>query len=115
MSYYEPDNWIIVKIDHPQETVYKVLAGWSGGYLYGNSWRMNSGIVRAEFDGKNYSFYGNSGSQYRCHAQTEGLRMATVDIFNNLVELGAKENITVQQVNAESLPNLQMVIGKNND
>ena len=31
MSYYKPDNWVIIQIkgDKPH---YKVLAGWSGGY-----------------------------------------------------------------------------------
>ena len=42
MSVYQPDNWIIVEL--PNNTGYKILAGWSGGYLHGNSWRLNSGI-----------------------------------------------------------------------
>jgi len=44
---YNPDNWVVIKMngDDPH---YRVLAGWSGGYLDGDSWRMNSGITRVE-------------------------------------------------------------------
>ena len=47
MNEYRPDNWVVIKLkgDDPH---YRVLAGCSGGYLDGDSWRMNSGIVLAE-------------------------------------------------------------------
>jgi hypothetical protein len=44
MSEYLPDNWVVLKINHEGKTLYKVLAGWIGGYLNGDSWRMNSGM-----------------------------------------------------------------------
>ena len=56
MSNYTPDNWVVIKMDG-DEPHYRVLAGWSGGYLDGNSWKMNSGIVRVEMDGNYYHFY----------------------------------------------------------
>jgi len=30
---YTPDNWVILKITIKKETLYKILAGWSGGTL----------------------------------------------------------------------------------
>ena len=71
---YMPDNWVVIKIkgDDPH---YRVLAGWSGGYTTGDSWRMNSGIVRVEEDQEYFHFYGSSGSCYVCHKQAYGLRM----------------------------------------
>ena len=44
MTIYNCDNWVIIKFngDDPH---YRVLAGTSGGYTTGDSWRMNSGIV----------------------------------------------------------------------
>lgn len=71
---YFPDNWVIIKIkgDDPH---YRVLAGWSGGYATGDSWRMNSGITRVEFEDGKYTFYGSSGSCYVCHKETYALRM----------------------------------------
>jgi len=63
-----PDKWVVIKIsseDNP--TIYRVLASWYGGYLDGDSWKMNSGIVKVEEDTHNYIFIGHSGSCYVCH------------------------------------------------
>lgn len=65
----KPDQWSIIKIDD----IYKVFGSWSGGYLDGDSWRLNSGIDRIEEDGDYWLFYGYSGSCYRCHKRTYGI------------------------------------------
>jgi len=86
MSYYTPDNWVVIKIkgDDPH---YRVLAGWSGGYLDGDAWRMNSGITKVEEDEHHYLFYGSSGSCYKCHKEAYYLRMNNAYIWNKLQEL----------------------------
>jgi hypothetical protein len=40
MSEYTPDSWVVLKVKEGKGTFpfYKVLAGWSGGFLYGSSW-----------------------------------------------------------------------------
>ena len=81
---YYPDNWVVLKITHNYNTLYKVLAGWSGGYTTGDSWRMNSGITRVEDAGKSWKFYGSSGSCYVCHKGQYQLRMNNVGIYNKL-------------------------------
>jgi hypothetical protein len=88
---YHPDNWVILKIEtQPEtnetqdETIYKVLGGWSGGYLDGDSWRMNSGIVSHERDGDYWLFHGHSGSVYRCHADTNLIRKNIAGVLANL-------------------------------
>jgi len=88
MSDYTPDNWVIIKIKEGKldSGFYKVLAGWSGGYLYGDSWRMNSGITEIKEDGDYYEFYGASGSCYRCHKRGYGLRMNNAGIWKQLEE-----------------------------
>ena len=88
MSEYNPDNWVVLKIKEGKGTFpfYKVLAGWSGGYLDGDSWRMNSGITGVEKQAYLYGFYGSSGSVYWCHKVGYGLSMATVGIYNQLKE-----------------------------
>ena len=45
---YTPDNWVIIEIKSEAKPFYKVLAGWSGGYGGGGSWRMNSGINHSQ-------------------------------------------------------------------
>jgi hypothetical protein len=84
MSEYNPDSWVVVKITTNDEVLYKVLAGWGGGYLDGVSWRMNSGITKVEEDKEFYYFSGSSGSRYRCYKESYGLRMSTAGIFKQL-------------------------------
>ena len=73
MSEYYPDNWVVIKMkgDEPH---YRVLAGWSGGYLDGDAWRMNSGITKVEEDDGAYYFSGSSGSTYCCSKNSYMLR-----------------------------------------
>ena len=98
MSEYLPDNWVVLKINHEGETLYKVLAGWRCVVLAGGAgWRMNSGIVSVETFGDLYGFYGFtfgdlygfyglSGSVYWCRQGAYGLTMATSGIYNKLKE-----------------------------
>lgn len=82
---HTPDNWVLIKISPNGETpFYKVLAGWSGGYLSGDSWRMNSGITTVEEEGDYYLFSGESGSIYKCHKEYETLRMNNAHIYQQL-------------------------------
>ena len=86
MTIYTPNNWVILKVKHPTETFYKVLAGWSGGYLDGDSWRMNSGIVSVTEDEISYYFHGQSGSVYRCSKISYGARMNISHIIDELLK-----------------------------
>jgi hypothetical protein len=83
-----PDNWVVLKIKPGKGMFpfYKVLAGWSGGYLDEDSWRLNSGITEVEEDGDYYEFYGESGSVYLCHKEGYGLRMNNDGIYNHLIK-----------------------------
>ena len=91
-----PDNWVVLRLSLPgEEDQYRVLAGWSGGYLSGDSWKMNSGIVKVEEYGDSYRFYGASGSIYECHRDAYGLRMNNAGMYNNLVERFGEENVEV--------------------
>jgi len=83
---YTPDNWVILKINYDTKIFYKILAGWSGGYLDGDSWRMNSGITKVEVDGNYYLFHGSSGSVYKCHKDSETLRMNNTYIYEKLMK-----------------------------
>lgn len=86
MADYNPDNWVVIKMngDDPH---YRVLAGWSGSYLYGNAWRINSGITRVEDAGDRFNFYGSTGSCYSCHKNTYTLRINNAHIWNQLKDL----------------------------
>lgn len=82
---YTCDNWVIIKFKG-NDPHYRVLTGTSGGYLDGDSWRMNSGVVAAERDGEYYLFYGSSGSCYKCHKNSYMLRNNNYQIWVELKE-----------------------------
>ena len=82
---YTPDHWAVLKING-QNPHYRVLAGWSGGYLDGDSWRLNSGVTSHEFDGDYWSFYGSSGSCYKCYVDSYRISGTMAGIYNQLLE-----------------------------
>lgn len=79
---YSPDKWVVIKMP----TCYKVLGAWCGGYANGDSWRMNSGISKAEKVENGWLFHGYSGSVYFCHEQLYGFRMISSGIYSQLKE-----------------------------
>ena len=83
MTDYNPDRWVLIKIkgDDPH---YRVLAGWSGGYLESDSWRMNSGVTSHDFDGDYWYFYGSSGSRYKCYVDSYGFTGVSSGIYSQL-------------------------------
>lgn len=66
----EPQEWVILKLP---DNEYKVFGSWSGGYLDGDRWKLNSGIKSVEYDGNYYHFLGYSGSWYKCHKKSYGI------------------------------------------
>lgn len=72
MSEYNPDGWTIVKVTTPDKVIYKVFAAWAGGYLHGDNWKLNSGIVGVLVDDKNVKVTGYSGSIYNLRKECEG-------------------------------------------
>ena len=82
---YSPNNWVVIKYKGA-DPHYRILAGWSGGYMDGDSWRMNSGITRVEVTEDSFLFYGASGSCYECNKQSYCLRMNNAHIWTALKE-----------------------------
>jgi hypothetical protein len=82
MSTYTPDRWVILKLTKNNETNFKVLAGWSGSYLEGQSWKINSGITKVEVEDDSYLFHGYSGSVYKCGKSSYGTNM----IMNGILD-----------------------------
>jgi hypothetical protein len=80
---YRPDNWVVIKING-KNPHYRVIAGWTGGYLQGDSWRLNSGITKAYQEDGYVSFHGASGSSYVCHKDGYGLRNNNAHIYEQL-------------------------------
>lgn len=83
---YIPDNWVVLKVNTKPNPHYRVLAGWSGGYTQGSSWRMNSGIVSVTMEDNYCLFKGFSGSVYQCHKDAYGLRTNNVGVVRQYEE-----------------------------
>lgn len=69
---YTPDRWLVLKItgENPH---YKIFASWAGSYLQGDSWRLNSGVIKAVEYKEFFLVYGHSGSAYRCYKRAYGI------------------------------------------
>ena len=83
-----PDSWVIVEVNHEGEQFQKILSGWSGGYLDGDSWRLSSPIREINIDmNKDYFTVDTaSGSRYTLYKSYQGLRMSNAGIYNQLKE-----------------------------
>lgn len=83
---YIPDGWRLIEITGT-DPHYRIFASWSGGYLGGDRWRLNSGILSVEEDSEFYYFYGYSRSIYKCHKESYGISNAYgIGVLANLIE-----------------------------
>jgi hypothetical protein len=97
MSDYNPDKWLVVKItgkDTPP--VHKVFACWSGGYLDGDSWKLNSGITKVTEKDDYFFFDGSSGSVYSCRKGMYGANGYGQGVLNNIIGKIEKAGGTVE-------------------
>ena len=77
-----PDAWVIIKIYTPEYgTVYKILAGWYGGYEWGDSWRMSSGMGKVLDKGDYWYAPQESGSEYELVKSRERLTGLTSGVL----------------------------------
>lgn len=79
MNEYIPDKWLILEITPDDESTpyLRVFGTWAGGYLSGDSWRINSGVTEITQDDDYYYFHGASGSVYNCHKSGYGVAGAS--------------------------------------
>lgn len=68
---YTPDAWVIVKVPSENDTHYRILAGWYGGFAGGDSWKLSSGITKIDESELLYSIHNTSGSIYTCYKNCE--------------------------------------------
>lgn len=109
MAEYTPDSWVILKITPKDEPViYKVLAGWYGGFANGDSWKLNSGITAFTENGDQIGFVGESGSVYTCHTSSErftGLMhtmyRSWLNYFDTTIDAAKIEHISFDQFKQE--------------
>lgn len=111
MSNYSPDVWVVIKVTPTDgKPLYRVLAGWYGGYLNGDSWKINSGITEFTENDKLIEFSGYTGSVYKCHRESERFSGMTGSIFEHYskelaaANMGTMEHISYEQFKQEFQP-----------
>ena len=97
---YVPNRWVVLDITVGDESIKKVFAGWYGGYLDGDSWKLNSGNEsEVEFDDR-WEFTGASGSVYICYKSAYGLNSYMTSVLsswiNDLKPLNGISSVTIQ-------------------
>ena len=107
MSTYNPNRWLVVSITHDTKTHYRVFGVWGGGYLNGDSWKLNSGITKATLIDDEYHFEGSSGSTYICRKNSYGSSGYGFGVLNSMIEQAA-ENGTLIQILEEDTDFLEL-------
>lgn len=84
MNYnYTPNRWVVLEANNGKEIINKVFAGWYGGYLDGDSWKLNSGNVKEEEFDDRWEFTGYSGSVYVCYKNAYGMSAYMSQVFSS--------------------------------
>lgn len=87
-----PEKWVILKIESEKKSYLKIFATWTGDYLSGDSWRLNSGVASVKEDEDYFYFIGHSGSCYKCHKKTYGTASSYGEIvLNNIIKEGSEK------------------------
>lgn len=99
MSDYSPDCWIIVEISGTSipKTHRRILAGWYGDFLQGDSWKLSSGIESVTERLEHWEVANTSGSIYMLHKNNEGFSRLTQAIFESYKE-DSSDEIGIRQV-----------------
>lgn len=93
-----PDRWVVLSISgegvtpNPTE---KVFAGWHGGYLGSDEWRLSSGITKTETFKDRIEFTNQSGSVYVCRNHGWGMTIYMEQIYAGWLEKIKGTDITI--------------------
>ena len=102
MSLYIPDSWRIIKIQAPgHDLYYRILAGWSGSYLEGASWKLSSGIESFTDFGDHCVSDQASGSVYKIYKTREYISSIMASAFTTYSEQATDLGWTFEVISLE--------------
>ena len=99
---YHPDRWLMVRLTNDEKIHYRIFATWSGGYLDGDSWKLNSGVVFITETVDRYSFGGSSGSQYVCRKNSYGSSGYGFGVLDNLIKRSLEQGTVIEVLPEET-------------
>ena len=92
-TYYIPDEWVLLKIPGG---IYKVFGVERGSYLYGNQWKLNSGIKHVDFVNDVFKFHGYSQSIYECYKHKYGIHsMYGRETLDRIIDMARHHGVEV--------------------
>jgi hypothetical protein len=101
-----PDKWIVLEIPN---TGYKVFGSWAGGYLNGDSWRLNSGIKSITKKDNDYIIEGFSGSYYKCNESAYGVMTSYSEgVLQNLLDKASDNGVNIKRLTFEEFKQLNI-------
>ncbi len=96
-SRYKPDSWELVHVI-PKDTsadYYRILAGWSGSYMYGNSWKLSSGCEQVLDEGNSWRVPQSSGSVYILRKNSEHTSLAVTGVLQSIIQSNPETKIEI--------------------
>lgn len=90
--------------------MYKVLAGWFGGFAGSDSWGTSSGIEKIVDGGRHWDIHNFSGSVYRCVKNCERFSMLTTSqflLFKKQAKARRKGDVSIERVLISEIPFMQ--------
>lgn len=96
MNEHIPHRWVITEISNRDETFCKVLAGWRGGYLDGDSYRVSSRVEGIKEKKGYLEVTTKSGATYICHKHSNGLTLLTSSIITKWEEASKGSRVTIK-------------------
>jgi hypothetical protein len=95
-----PDLWSLYKIEYhvgteKAETAYRVLASWSGSYLYGAAGKLSSKIQSVELREGGFLFHNSSGSTYDCTDGSYGMTGYSAGVMGSISEKQPEHKLTL--------------------
>ena len=99
---YRPDRWLMVSLTTDSKVHYRVFATWGGGYLNGDSWKLNSGVTALRETKDNFYFEGSSGSTYICNKKSYGSTGYGFGVLNDFITKSLKHGTVIEALPEET-------------
>ena len=99
---YHPDRWLMVRLTNDSKVHYRVFATWGGGYLNGDSWKLNSGVTSLRETKDNFFFEGSSGSTYICNKKSYGSTGYGYGVLDNLIKRSLEQGTVIEVLPEET-------------
>lgn len=100
---YIPDTYQFLRISSDQDTdvIVKLFAVWVGGYLTGDSWKLNSGVTKIVKDVDVFHVHGHSGSVYTIFFAQPPMTSYGNEILSKILDSGVRQGIKVELISLE--------------